>query len=78
MDLCYVASGAIDFYYECPLEPWDLAAGRVIAEAAGASVVVGTAAGFSGTGVVAANPVLMARALPMLRDAGLDFLSATD
>lgn len=75
MDLCHVASGAIDLYYECPLGPWDLAAGRVIAEAAGASVVVGSAAGFPGTGVVAANPVLMAGALPMLRDAGLDFLA---
>ena len=73
LDLCNVASGVVDLYFECPLGPWDLAAGRVIAEAAGAVVVVGTPPGHSGTGVVAANSGLLPSAIAMLAEAGLDF-----
>jgi myo-inositol-1(or 4)-monophosphatase len=35
LDLCYVASGRIDGYYERGIWPWDLAAGIVILEEAG-------------------------------------------
>ena len=35
-DLCAVACGEVDAYYELHLAPWDIAAGRVIVEAAGA------------------------------------------
>jgi myo-inositol-1(or 4)-monophosphatase len=35
LDLCYVASGRIDGYYERGIWPWDLAAGSVIVEEAG-------------------------------------------
>lgn len=35
MDLCAVACGEVDAYYELHLAPWDIAAGRVIVEAAG-------------------------------------------
>ena len=35
LDLCHVASGRIDGYYERGLWPWDLAAGSVILEEAG-------------------------------------------
>ncbi len=38
LDLCYVAAGRIDGYWELSLNPWDLAAGGVIAEEAGARV----------------------------------------
>ncbi|HEV3401430.1 MAG TPA: inositol monophosphatase family protein [Acidimicrobiales bacterium] len=38
LDLCWVACGRVDAYYESGLQPWDLAAGAVIAAAAGASV----------------------------------------
>ena len=31
LDLCYVASGKVDAYYELELSPWDYAAGRIIA-----------------------------------------------
>lgn len=34
-DLCYVAAGRLDVYYEEHLNPWDLAAGEVIAREAG-------------------------------------------
>lgn len=51
-DLCYVAAGRLDGFYESSLGVWDFAAGALIAEEAGA-VVTGY-----GTGVVAAGPAL--------------------
>jgi myo-inositol-1(or 4)-monophosphatase len=36
MDLCAVACGEVDAYYELHLAPWDTAAGAVIVPAAGA------------------------------------------
>ena len=36
LDLCSVASGRVDAYYEAGLSAWDLAAGSLIAEEAGA------------------------------------------
>src|SRR4051794_3797466 len=39
LDLCSVACGRLDGYYEKGLAPWDLAAGGVIAREAGAVVV---------------------------------------
>jgi myo-inositol-1(or 4)-monophosphatase len=43
LDLCGVASGRLDAYYEADLKPWDLAAGGLIATEAGArlDLVVG-------------------------------------
>ena len=38
VDLCSVACGRLDAYYERGLSPWDLAAGVLIAEEAGAAV----------------------------------------
>lgn len=38
LDLCHVADGRVDAYYERGLNPWDIAAGRLIAEEAGAVV----------------------------------------
>jgi myo-inositol-1(or 4)-monophosphatase len=38
LDLCAVASGRVDGYYEQGLSPWDLSAGRLIATEAGARV----------------------------------------
>lgn len=38
MDLCYVAAGILDAYWEMNLHPWDVAAGMLIATEAGASV----------------------------------------
>jgi myo-inositol-1(or 4)-monophosphatase len=39
LDLCMVAAGRLDGYYERGLQPWDWAAGSVIAREAGAEVV---------------------------------------
>ncbi|HWJ84510.1 MAG TPA: inositol monophosphatase family protein [Cellulomonas sp.] len=38
LDLCRVASGTLDLYYERGLSPWDLAAGQLVAQEAGAQV----------------------------------------
>lgn len=38
LDLCAVASGRLDAYYERGLQPWDLAAGQLVAGEAGATV----------------------------------------
>ncbi len=38
LDLCYVASGRVEAYWEESLHPWDTAAGWLIAEEAGATV----------------------------------------
>ena len=38
MDLCYVAAGRLDGYWELYLEIWDISAGALIAQEAGARV----------------------------------------
>jgi myo-inositol-1(or 4)-monophosphatase len=38
LDLCYVAAGRFDGYWELSVKPWDVAAGGLIAEEAGARV----------------------------------------
>jgi myo-inositol-1(or 4)-monophosphatase len=43
LDLCWVASGRLDAFYESGLNPWDHAAGALIAREAGA--IVGGAGG---------------------------------
>ncbi len=39
IDLCHVAAGNLDLYYERGLQPWDLAAASLVAREAGASVL---------------------------------------
>ncbi|TIH39079.1 inositol monophosphatase [Subtercola vilae] len=75
LDLCYVAAGRYDAYFERGLNPWDHAAGALIAAEAGARVhgFGGAPAGRDFT--LAAEPVLAARLEPIIRslfdDAGL-------
>lgn len=38
IDLCYVACGKFEAYYECNLKPWDVAAGILIVEEAGGKI----------------------------------------
>ncbi|MGE5222738.1 MAG: inositol monophosphatase family protein, partial [Omnitrophica WOR_2 bacterium] len=38
LDLCYVAAGRLDGFWELSLSPWDIAAGALIAAEAGAIV----------------------------------------
>lgn len=71
LDLCWVADGRLDGFYEAGLKPWDLAAGSLIASEAGAwvgsvpggrdlpAIVVAAAPGLAGP-----LQELLARALP--------------
>ncbi len=38
LDLAYVAAGRLDGYWECKLNPWDVAAGKLLVEEAGGAV----------------------------------------
>ena len=66
VDLCYVAMGAVDAFFESALNEWDVAAGGLIATEAGAKI--------SGKGggapdrelTVCAGPALHAALLPLL------------
>jgi len=75
LDLCAVASGSLDLYYERGLSPWDLAAGELIAREAGAQVsgLRGLRPGTEMT--VAGHPVLQAELAALLaaNDADTDF-----
>jgi myo-inositol-1(or 4)-monophosphatase len=55
LDLCFVACGRLDAYVERGLKPWDLAAGRLIAQEAGA-VVAGLGGAEASELIVAAAP----------------------
>jgi len=70
LDLCHVAAGEVDAYWELDLSPWDYGAGTLIAREAGAAVEHLAAAHGRGPAVVAAHPALMPAFLELLRDAG--------
>lgn len=58
LDLCYVGAGRFDAYYEQYLNPWDLAAGELIAQEAGARLGrFGSNAAEAGGLVAAAPPI---------------------
>lgn len=71
LDLCYVASGRFDMFYEQQLQPWDKAAGMLIVEEAG-----GRATDFAGNPMtldsptnVASNGILHPQALELFKTA---------
>jgi len=70
VDLCSVAAGRVNAYYERGLGPWDLAAGALVAEEAGA--VVGSLDGPASAGgvVIAAPPSLFRAVRDLLEAAG--------
>ena len=73
LDLCYVASGRLDGYWELELAPWDLAAGVLIAREAGALITR-----LNGEpdvlqppyDVLAANPYLHQQMLALIAESG--------
>ena len=70
VDLCAVACGRVDAYYERGLAPWDLAAGGLIAQEAGA-VVADLRGGPARAGsVVAAAPGIADELLAVLDELG--------
>ncbi|GAB4486175.1 MAG: inositol monophosphatase family protein [Anaerolineales bacterium] len=71
IDLCYVAAGRFDGFWEISLKPWDVAAGGLIAEEAGALVTnaLGEADYLSPPqSIVAANPGLHPKILAGLQE----------
>jgi myo-inositol-1(or 4)-monophosphatase len=62
LDLCYVAAGRLDGYYERGIWPWDLAAGSVILQEAGGKVTDyrGGVLDLEGRQIVASNGALHA------------------
>jgi myo-inositol-1(or 4)-monophosphatase len=55
LDLCYVAAGRFDGFWEERLKPWDMAAGALLVEEAG-----GTVGGFDGSAFHARRDDLIA------------------
>ncbi len=70
LDLCAVAAGRVDAYYERGLAPWDLAAGALIATEAGAVVTDLDGGPVRAGSVLAAAPGISAELLRLLGAAG--------
>jgi myo-inositol-1(or 4)-monophosphatase len=69
LDLAYVAAGRLDGYWELKLSPWDVAAGGLIAEEAGARVTAmdGESDYLSDEpSLIAANPALHAKMVEVI------------
>ncbi len=69
LDLCYVAAGRFDAFWEESLHPWDIAAGALIVREAGGNVTdySGTPVTLTRGQIVASNGVLHAPMLETIR-----------
>jgi myo-inositol-1(or 4)-monophosphatase len=74
LDLCYVASGRLEGYFERGMNLWDIGAGMVLVAAAGGrvSTYAGTACDQHTTDIVASNGALHAELLNLVADPGPD------
>ena len=70
LDLCYVAAGRFEGFWEQSLQPWDVAAGGLIAEEAGAKVT-----SLDGGKDFVSVPVSILAAPPILHEKMLDLLA---
>jgi myo-inositol-1(or 4)-monophosphatase len=70
VDLCSVACGRVDAYYERGLKPWDFAAGALVAREAGALVADLDGGSASEAFTLAATPALHVPLAELLRAAG--------
>jgi myo-inositol-1(or 4)-monophosphatase len=69
IDLAYIGAGRLDGYWEMRLSPWDVAAGGLIAEEAGARVTAMDGASdylSESPSLIAANPALHAKMVSVL------------
>jgi myo-inositol-1(or 4)-monophosphatase len=68
LDLCYVAAGRLDGFWEAKLRPWDVAAGALLVEEAGGRVCGMDGSPFASRAghVVAANPALLPSMLELI------------
>jgi myo-inositol-1(or 4)-monophosphatase len=67
VDLCHVASGSVDGYFERSLNPWDIAAGELIVREAGGVVSNLTGGDASYEMTIAGGAAIHARLLDFLR-----------
>lgn len=72
LDLCSVAAGRVDAYYEAGLGPWDLAAGALIATEAGARLGSLDGGPVRPESVLAAHPDRFDELLELLVELGAD------
>jgi myo-inositol-1(or 4)-monophosphatase len=70
LDLCAVAAGWLDGFYESGLSRWDIVAGAAIAEAAGATVVELQSSLLPAPVLVAANAQLLEALVAVLVEVG--------
>lgn len=70
LDLCYIASGKFDIYFEYKLNPWDFAAGMLIVKEAGGMVsdCYGKKLELKTSGVYASNGLLQDVGLEVLKE----------
>ncbi|HEU5268954.1 MAG TPA: inositol monophosphatase family protein [Jatrophihabitans sp.] len=70
LDLCFLAAGRLDLYYEGPLGEWDYAAGLLIAQESGAATS-GLAGRPAGSWLIAAaNPAVAEEFFGLLAESG--------
>jgi myo-inositol-1(or 4)-monophosphatase len=72
IDICMVASGLVDLYYERGLNVWDLAAAALVLTEAGGAVTGLEGRPLGDRTVLAGDPALCARLQPLLVAAGAD------
>lgn len=69
LDLCFVASGRYDAYWELCLQEYDVAAGSLIASEAGAKVSdLHGGSNYPASGILAGSPALHAELLPFFAE----------
>lgn len=69
IDLCYIACGRFDGFWELQLNPWDTAAGKVIVEEAGGTITnyEGQPYSIYGTTLIATNSLIHQEMVEVLR-----------
>lgn len=74
LDMCYVACGRFDGFWELKLNPWDVAAGLVVVQEAGGKVTTYQDEPFSiyGRKMVASNGFIHGEILEVLQRGGLE------
>jgi myo-inositol-1(or 4)-monophosphatase len=70
VDLCFVACGRLDAYFEEHLHSWDLAAGQIIATEAGAIVTNYAGASVTPEQVLASTPFIQQELIALIAEAG--------
>jgi myo-inositol-1(or 4)-monophosphatase len=71
LDICGVAAGTLDAFYECGLGPWDIAAAGAIAEAAGAEILLLNSKVLPNPFLVVANAKLMSAMVALFAETGV-------